>query len=103
VSRVNKNFYTLTTIIYALTWLVILGVYFTGLFISLKLKLWMYHRRSLRKLKSTLGRTGIPPDLRGLIMEIYENQWGRFSSTLSTKSFIRFIKQISNIRGVKNT
>jgi hypothetical protein len=103
VSRVKRNFYTLATIIYVFSWLVILGVYFTALFINFKLKLWTYHRCSLHKLKSTLRRTGVPPDLRGLIMEIYENRWGRFSSTLSTKSFIRFIKQISNIRGVKNT
>ena len=103
MSRVNKNFYTLATIIYAFSWLVILGVYFTALFINLKLKLWMYHRRSLHKLKSTLRRTGVPPDLGKLIMEIYEDRWRLFSSTLSTKSFIRFIKQISNIRGVENT
>ncbi len=103
MSRVNKNFYTLATIIYAFSWLVILGVYFTASFINLKLKLWMHHRRNLHKLKSTLRRTGVPPDLGKLIMEIYEDQWRLFSSTLSTKSFIRFIKQISNIRGVENT
>jgi uncharacterized membrane protein YbhN (UPF0104 family) len=103
VSRVKRNFYALATIIYAFSWLVILGVYFTALFINLKLKLWMHHRRNLHKLKSTLRRTGIPPDLGKLIMEIYEDRWRLFSSTLSTKSFIRFIKQISNIRGVENT
>jgi uncharacterized membrane protein YbhN (UPF0104 family) len=103
MSRVKKNFYTLATVIYAFSWLVILGVYFTASFINLKLKLWMHHRRNLHKLKSTLRRTGIPPDLGKLIMEIYEDRWRLFSSTLSTKSFIRFIKQISNIRGVENT
>jgi len=103
MSRVKKDFYTLATIIYAFSWLVILGVYFTASFINLKLKLWMHHRRNLHKLKSTLRRTGIPPDLGKLIMEIYEDRWRLFSSTLSTKSFIHFIKQISNIRGVENT
>jgi hypothetical protein len=63
VSIVKKNFYTLATIIYAFSWLVILGAYFTALFIDLKLKLWMHHRRNLHRLKSTPRRVGIPPDL----------------------------------------
>jgi hypothetical protein len=103
VSIVKKNFYMLATIIYAFSWLVILGAYFTALFIDLKLKLWMHHRRNLHRLKSTLRRVGIPPDLGKFIMEIYEDRWRLFSSTLSTKLFIRFIKQVSNIRGVENT
>jgi hypothetical protein len=103
VSIVKENFYTLATMIYAFSWLVILGAYFTALFIDLKLKLWMYHWRNLHRLKSTLRRVGIPSELGKLIMEIYEDQWRLFSSTLSTKSFVRFIKQISNTRGVENT
>ena len=103
MSIVKKDFYTLATIIYAFSWLVILGAYYTALFIDLKLKLWMHHWRNLHRLKSTLRRVGVPSDLGKFIMEIYEDRWRLFSSTLSTKLFIRFIKQVSNIRGVENT